>query len=123
MAHCGREDNTLTHNLVVMLSSTEMIAVTRLWSILHIAIVALIRWLARETHKLAEWDWGHVLVSRVLDKSKDDSESIVDDPELIPDESFITGLMDEFADELPPLKAEGVPGRPGAEGERVEQGV
>ena len=101
---CGREDNILANNLWHILTSTEMIAVTRMWSIFHLAIVMPIRWLAANTHKLKEYNWGYISMGKVLDKLKSDLESIVEEPELIHDESFMMGLMDKWADELPEFR-------------------
>ena len=50
--------NILQENLFVVLSSLEMIAVSRLFSILHVSIVKPFRWLAGNTHKLAHHNWG-----------------------------------------------------------------
>jgi hypothetical protein len=102
--YSGKDDNILAGNLWSLLASTEMISVARLWSIFHLSIIMPIRWLAAKTHELAEHNWGYISMGRVLDKLKEDLESIVAQPELIHDESFMMGLMDEFADDLPPFK-------------------
>ena len=99
-----RKDNILLNNLFVMQSSVEMISVTRLWSIFHIAIIMPMRWLAAKTHELAEYNWGVISLGWVLDKLKLDLEAIVEDPQLIHDEEFMMGMMDEWAEELPPFK-------------------
>ena len=43
--YCGRSENVLARNLTILISSVEIIAVSRLWSILQIAIFMLMRWL------------------------------------------------------------------------------
>jgi hypothetical protein len=100
---CGREENILANNLWAMLISTEMIAVARMWSIFHLSIVMPIRWLAANTHTLKEYNWGYISLGKVLDKLKLNLEEIAEEPELIHDESFMMGLMDDWADELPPF--------------------
>ena len=100
---CGKEDNILMSNLMCLLSSVEMIAVSRLWSILHFAIVMPLRWLAGKTHTLAEYKWGPISMGRVYDQLKIDLKSIVDQPELVHDEDFMMGMMQPWQDELPPF--------------------
>ena len=104
MVVCGKEDNILARNLWDMLTSTEMVSAARLWSIFHLSIIMPMRWLAAKTHELAEYDWGYISMGKVLDRLKEHLEGIVENPELIHDESFMMGLMDDFSDELPPLK-------------------
>ena len=41
--YCGKSETIMAHNLVILLSSVEIIAVDQLWSILNIAIVMLMR--------------------------------------------------------------------------------
>ena len=104
ISYCGKHENILARNLMILLSSVEINAVSRLWSILHIAIVMPIRWLAAKTHEMKDYGWGYISMGKVLDKLKEDLELIVGQPELIHDESFMMGMMDEWADELPPFR-------------------
>ena len=59
--YCGKQDNILVQNLFSMLSSVEMVATSRLWSIFHLSTVQPLRYLAANTHKFAEYDWGVVV--------------------------------------------------------------
>ena len=43
-------------------------------------------------------------MGKVLDKLKDDLNMIVDQPKLIHDKSFMMGMMDPWAAELPPFQ-------------------
>ncbi len=104
VTHCGKGENILANNLWSLLASVEMVSVARLWSILHLSVVMPLRWLAAKTHTLKEYGWGYISLGKVLDKLKDDFEAIIDQPELIHDESLMMGLMDDWADELPPFK-------------------
>ena len=52
ISHCGNSENILAHNLMILFSSVDIIAVSRLWSILQISIAMPMRWLAACTHKM-----------------------------------------------------------------------
>ena len=78
IGYCGKSENIFARNLTIFLFSIEIIAVSRLWSILHIAIVVLMRWLAACTHKMKEYGWGYISMGKVLDKLKYNLDMIVD---------------------------------------------
>jgi len=61
------------------------------------------RWLAAETHKLGEFNWGYISMGRAIDRLKDHLELIIDQPELIHNESFMMSLVSDCRDELPPF--------------------
>jgi hypothetical protein len=48
--------NILQMNLFIILASKEMIAVSWFFSIIHVSIVILFRWLSGNTHKLSEYN-------------------------------------------------------------------
>ena len=100
------KDNThiLQQNLFIILSSLEMIAVSRLFSILHVSIVIPIRWLAGNTHKLAKHNWGARSIGRAVDSLHTACGQILDDIKLIHDEQFMMHLFDDLANELPEFK-------------------
>ena len=60
-------ENILQKNLFVVLSSLEMIAVSRMLSILNVAIIIPVKWLCGKTHKLAEHNWGAISMGCVVD--------------------------------------------------------
>ena len=97
-------ENILAHNLTILLSSVEIIAVSWLCSVLHISIYVLMRWLAACTHKMKEYGWRYISMGGVLDKLKNDLNMIVYEPELIHEESFMMGMMDPWALKLPPFQ-------------------
>ena len=127
--YSDKDDNILVNNLHAMLISSEMVSVARLWSILHISLVMPMRYLVANTHKWAALNWGEfkymcswssatllqwishvtshhltlgpISLGRVLDKLKDDLESIVDQTELIHDEAFMMGMMTPWSDIIP----------------------
>ena len=63
----GGKDCILQDNLYCVLSSVEVGAAARLFSILHLAIVVPVRWLTGKTHTLAEYNWGPISMGLVLD--------------------------------------------------------
>ena len=65
---------------MILLSYVGIIAVSRIWSILHISIFMLMRWLEECTHKIKEYGWGYISMGKLLDKIKDNLNIIVDQP-------------------------------------------
>ena len=61
-----KDDNILRNNLHSMLISVEMVSVARLWSILHIAIVMPMRYLAANVHKWAAIEWGTFIIQKMI---------------------------------------------------------
>lgn len=100
----GKSDNLLVNYNYAMLSSLEMVAVARLWSILHISIIMPLRWIASKVHELSDYDWCYLNIGNVYDKLKVNLQAIVDNPKLIHDEAFMMGITKQWSDELPPLK-------------------
>ena len=47
---------------------------------------------------------GSISLGRVLDKLRDDLDSIIESPELIYGECYMMGLMTKWAEEIPDLK-------------------
>ena len=86
ISYCGKNENIIARNLMILLSSVEIIFVSRPWSILHIAVVIPMRWSAACTHKIKEYGWGYIYMGKVLDKLKENLNMIADQPELIHDE-------------------------------------
>ena len=85
ISYFGKSENILERNIMILLSSVEIIAVYWLWSILHIAVVVLMHWLAACTHKMKDYGWGYISMGKVLYNIKDDLNMIVDQPEFIHD--------------------------------------
>lgn len=97
----NQEDSILVQNLYVILSSIEMVAATRLWGILHIAILMPIRWLSGNIHKLDVNNWCYFHLGMVLDRLKEMLEEIVEHPELIHDEEFMMSIIWHWKRDLP----------------------
>ena len=100
----GQKPSTLQQNLFIALTSSEMIALVRLLSILHISICMPFRWLAGKTHELQEHNWGPMSMGRVLDTLEAKLSKIKRDPSLILNEDFMMGIFQEYLDELPEFK-------------------
>ena len=90
ISYCVREDNILACNKMMFLSSVEFAAVAHLWSIFHLAIIMLMRWLAGKTHKLAHSKLGYISMGNNL---KENLQSIVNNPELIHYQEFMMGML------------------------------
>ena len=97
-------ENILQKNLFIILDSLEMIAVSRMFSILNVSIIIPIRWLAGKTHTLAHRKWGARSMGRVCDILHNACITLLDDIKLFHDESYMMHLFDEIADELPEFK-------------------
>ena len=96
------KDNThiLQENLFSVLSSMEMLSTTRFFSIIHICIVCPFRWLAGNTHKLKEHNWGARSMGRAIDCLYEACDDILDDVELIHDKNYMLQIWDDIASEL-----------------------
>ena len=58
ISYCGKSENILACNLMILLSFVEIIAVSWLWSILNIAIVMPMSWLEACKNKMKYYGWG-----------------------------------------------------------------
>lgn len=97
--------NILQENLFTILSSLEMIASSRFFAILDLAICLPFRWLTGNTHKLAHRDWGARSMGRAIDLIHHACQDIIDDNTLIHNESYMLHIFDEFLEELPEFQA------------------
>ena len=92
-------------NLFVALTSSEMIALVRLLSILHVSICMPVCWLAGKTHELKEHNqWGPMSMGRVLDTLEASMIEIAANPDKILDENFMMNIFKDYLAELPPFK-------------------
>ncbi len=94
----------LQQNLFVALRSREMIALSRLSSILHISICMPFHWLAGKTHKLKQYDWGPMSMSSVIDTLHEKMSQLCESPHLIEDENFMMNIFSEYPSELLPFR-------------------
>jgi hypothetical protein len=94
----------LQQNLFVALNTSELVALSRLLSILHVAVCIPCRWLAGKTHELARYDWGPMSMGRVIDTLNDAMGEIHKTPALILDEKYMMAIFAEYLHELPPFQ-------------------
>jgi uncharacterized membrane protein len=101
----GKSDAILATKMWIMLRSSEVIALLRVLSILHIAICLPIRWLAGKCHELKEYDFGYYDMSTVLTCMESSFHEILDEPSLFLDEEFMMDkLFGNIIDKVPPLR-------------------
>ena len=79
---CGN-NHILQKNLLIILSSIEIIDISRLFAILNGAVCMHVRWLAGNNHKLAHHNWGARSVGRVFDILHTAMNNILDDITLV----------------------------------------
>jgi hypothetical protein len=60
--------------------------------------------LAGKTHELKDYDWGPMLMSRVIDTLYDKMKTISERMNLIEDDSFMMNIFEEYLEELQPFK-------------------
>jgi hypothetical protein len=97
-------NNLLQCLLFIVLGSMEMIAQLRVASILHLAVVIPMRWLAGNTHKLFGYRWGERSMGRAIALLHDAFVEIQGDGSLLLEEEFVMHIFASLYDELPPFK-------------------
>jgi len=84
-----------------------MIAVSRLFSILHVSIVIPFRWLAGNTHKLAQHKWVARSMGRAVDILHTACGQLLDDIKKIHDKKFMMKSLRRHCKRNP--RVQGVP--------------
>ena len=97
-------DNLLQRSLFIALGSMEVIAVLRVASILHLAVIIRLQWLTANTHMLAECQWGERSMGRATQMLYDAFVSIQADGSLLLDHDFIMNIFSSLYPELPAFK-------------------
>ena len=109
----GSNDNILQENLFIVLTSVEMVALSRVMAILHFKVCMPLRWLAGNTHFIGQqgYDWSARSMGKAIDAMYDAMMAIEEDGKLFLDETFMSGIFDNIyidADgntcPLPPLQ-------------------
>ena len=98
------KENILQTNMFIILRSTEMIAQLRIASIVFMAVVVPMRWLAGKTHELANRNWSERLMGRALDLMYNAFVQVESDGEKMIDEDFIMNIFSPLYEELPELE-------------------
>jgi hypothetical protein len=96
--------NILQKNLFIILASKEIIAASWFFSVIHVSIVILFRWLSGNTHKLSEYNWGARSIGRALDMLHTTYRQLLNDIWSIHKETFMMHLFDDLSAELLPFK-------------------
>ena len=94
--------NILHHNLWTVLTSVEMIAMTRVYAIFHVAICLPHRFLVGKGHKLGEQDWSCRSANKLIVKLDNKLNKIVESPEKFLDHDF---MMNIYAEERSQMTA------------------
>ena len=98
-----KADNILQRSLFTVLRSSEMIALLRVLSIVHIAITLPTRWLAGNTEDLSEFEFGVLDMGIVVDLLEKAMISVSEDGELLLDEDFMMNIFSDIGDCVDPF--------------------
>ncbi len=97
-------NNLLQRSLFIVLGSMEMIVQLRVASILHLAVMILMRWLAGNTHNFFEYRWGERSMGCAIKLLHDAFIEIQGDGSLLLEEHFVMNIFESLYDEVPPFK-------------------
>ena len=78
-----------------------MIALTRVCSIVHLAISLPIRWLAASSHTLVAHNWSVRSMGRAFDILENSLDQNIKDKSLFLNKNFMMGILNILYDELP----------------------
>ncbi len=93
----------LQQKLFTLLHSTEVVALLRVLSILHIAICLPIRWLAGNAKDLGQYGFSYYDVGSVLDLMEDRFEEISSDGSLMMNEDYMMDMFSPIAIKVDPF--------------------
>ena len=96
-------ENILQENLFTVFASTEMIALTRVFAIVHFSIVMPMRWLAGNTHHLGAQNWSVRSMGKAIDALHDALVELETDGSLFLNEIFMKGIFDSIINDVPEL--------------------
>ena len=98
-------EGVLQRNLFTVLTSAEMVGITRLLAIMHIAICMPLRFLMGKTHEWAEeFDWGVVELGEALDCWYDAMVHLNEKPEDYLNKDYMLGIFDSIKPKLRPFE-------------------
>ena len=100
----AEKDNILQKNLFIILTSSQMIAVSRVYAIFHVAICFPMRYLAGKAHTLGAHDFSIRSMGKVIDTVDEKLKQIVDTPENFISYDFMKDIFKELIDKIPPFK-------------------
>jgi hypothetical protein len=94
-------DNALQHCLFITLSSMEVIAQLCVASIPSLSVIVPMRWLAGNTHKLAQQNWGEHSMGCAIDLLHSAFVEIQSDGSLLLDYDFVLKIFCPLYSDLP----------------------
>jgi hypothetical protein len=99
----GGKDSILQENLFMVLTSMEMVSLSRLFSILHFTICMPMRFLAGQTHIIGSlgYDWSPKLMGKAIDAIEDAMMTIESDGSQFLDEAFMSSIFCKINDDGP----------------------
>ena len=98
------KENILQTNMFIILQATKMIAQLRIASIVFMALVIPMCWLAGKTHELAHRNWLERSMGRAVDLMYNAFVQVESDGEKMLDEDFIMNIFSLLYAEIPELE-------------------
>ena len=91
-------DNILQENLFSILTSVEMVALTRVMAVIHYKIAMPMRWLAGNTHHMPAvgYDWSARSMGKAIDALHDSLVELAKDGNKFLDEDFMNNIFSEI---------------------------
>ena len=100
----GLEVVLLHKNSNVTLKCSEMIAMTRVFSILHFSIVSPMRYLAGSSHLLGKYNWSSRRMGQAIDILESKLIEISNNGNKFLNRNFMTSLFKVLSDDIKPLR-------------------
>ena len=103
------KDNILQENLFYILTSEEMIALTRVFSIFHFNVCMPMRWISGKMHNVGSqgYDWSVLSMGKVIYALEEAMVKIEDDGAIFLDEDFMSDIFSNIMEgdnKLEPLE-------------------
>ena len=91
------KDNLLQENLLIVLTSLEMVSLCRVMAILHFKVCMSMHWLAGNTHALGQtgYDWSSQSIGKAIDALHDALMKMEIDGSLFLNEEFMSNIFIE----------------------------
>ena len=94
------KSNILEENMFIICSSVHMVALCRVYSIVFLAVILPMRWMAGKSHELGQYGWSVRSMGRMLDTLEDSLVKVQEDPSLFTNEEYILGIFNEYRNEI-----------------------
>ena len=96
----ANNNNILQQNLFIVLTSSQMITMSRVYAIFHVAICLPMRFLVSKAHKLGDQDWSSRSVNRLLVIVDNKLTEIVELSENFLDRDFMMKMFEDLREEM-----------------------